>query len=319
MPGDRNREPYNLRSWNASFNADGISEEQEQDIAEEEAAARRLQDAVHTRHNAEQLENERAREINNAVDALIGERPVGTSEDDAREQLRAAVQRIQEIEARANQTGQPEPEQHTSGQDWEILNPDPMIIHGATTGSTSTGTSNIQAVEPDTLEEAYEDLVGEVHDFAVQPSNADDPVDSLPLGEVEAPPQTTDSMSSLNSYRGEIRQAHREARRALRQPRNPMGATMPESLLQDSNKRQPRLLAGVTKRGQLMFVCYEKGGNFQYLSDCCDKSVQAWLVRKCPPHIAKRLIEFKDSEDADDNRYKAWEYILEAGFMLRQL
>lgn len=94
---------------------------------------------------------------------------------------------------------------------------------------------------------------------------------------------------------------------------------MPDTVLVDSSIKQPRLLAAVTSKGELMFVRYEKGGNFHDLRERLGRRTEVWRIRKCPPHIAKRLIDFDKSEDADENRYKAWEYVLEAGFMLRQM
>lgn len=98
---------------------------------------------------------------------------------------------------------------------------------------------------------------------------------------------------------------------------------MPSSFLdEDTTKSQKRLLAAVDTEGKLHFVRYENNKeDFNNRVRDIGNSVRLviWRIRKCPPHVASKLIAFDKTEDADINGHKAWEYIQEAGFKLRQL
>jgi len=121
----------------------------------------------------------------------------------------------------------------------------------------------------------------------------------------QAQPESPDYSYTIQSLRDTTRR-----RRGV--PRN-------NELLQSSQKRQRRLLAAVTRDGELMFVEYEDRDTFYNTRECLGIRTNVWLIRKCPPHIAKKLVEFRGTPDVEENRYKAWEYIQDSGFMLRNL
>lgn len=87
----------------------------------------------------------------------------------------------------------------------------------------------------------------------------------------------------------------------------------------DTTAPQKRLLAAVTREGKLLCVRYEQGGNFGSAVNNFCECFDTYLIRKCPPNIAERFIKFDTQDEVDENGYKAWEYILEAGFRIRKL
>jgi len=225
-------------------------------------------------------------------------------------------------------------------------NTSPRWSYNFTATETSTGadwsTSSTPATpvpeeaiepEPDDIEVATESTVN----ARPQPTEVWVNVDGSPIDGPELTENTTadvirnlrETVEHYNSTLGvdieidteqpRVRRHRGISGRARRVITEVLGVEMPGSLLQDSNIKQPRLLAAVTRNGELMFVAYEKGGNFMHKKLGLEMQVDTWLVRKCPPHIAKKLVEFDSTEGAKDNRYKAWEYIVDAGFMLRQL
>jgi len=92
-----------------------------------------------------------------------------------------------------------------------------------------------------------------------------------------------------------------------------------ENQIKLANKNQRRLLAAITEDGRLLFVRYEHDGEFSQKRRKCNNISAIYRVRKCPRHIAEKLIAFDREPDAEVNGYKAWQYILDAGFMLRQM
>jgi len=89
----------------------------------------------------------------------------------------------------------------------------------------------------------------------------------------------------------------------------------------DFTQHQTRLIAAVTPKSRLLAVRFEGKGSIRdaVYERYDDVRYIKWLIRKCPPHIAQRLVDFDKSEEAEENGYKAWEYVEEIGLRIRQM
>jgi hypothetical protein len=90
-----------------------------------------------------------------------------------------------------------------------------------------------------------------------------------------------------------------------------------DDALREAGRSRRRLLAAVDRNERLLFVRYEEGAAFRQAQRNHDNIAATYRIRKCPEHIAEKLIDFDQQEDAYENGAKAWQFIKEAGFRLR--
>jgi len=149
----------------------------------------------------------------------------------------------------------------------------------------------------------WEEATNTISDFVSQ-------YEGVSTGRIRSSPQVDPPIDGVSVE--EIR------RRISRRSTSPL-ATASQVEGEDYTKHQRRLLAAVAEDGRLLFVRYEKNGNFHDIAeDHRETYFKTWLIRKCPPHIAQRLVDFDSTADCKTKGKVAWKYVKEAGLWIRE-
>lgn len=85
---------------------------------------------------------------------------------------------------------------------------------------------------------------------------------------------------------------------------------------------QPRLVGYVTPEGELLCAYREKNesrAQFWYDRFHGKRGYDRYLIRKCPPYVADWIISMGSEEPFFPNGFKAWDYLKDAGTVLRKI